>query len=1055
MQMKQAPRVNTTSPSKPNSAPDPGLDLIPPEYQEFRDVFSKESAQELPEHRIYDHRIPIQEGAVPPFGPVYNLSPHELDVLRKYIDDNLKKGYIRHSQSPCGAPILFVKKADGSLRLCVDYRGLNNITTKNRYPLPLIGELLNRLSKAKYFTKFDMRDGYHLLRMALGEEWKTAFRCRYGLFEYQVMPFGLCNAPGTFQHFVNDTFSDYLDDFLAAYLDDLLVFSNTLKEHKRHVRLVLERLQEAGLHIKPEKCQFHVTEVSFLGFLISHEGVRMDPAKVAAIITWPAPRSVHDIQVFLGFANFYRRFIDKYSKITSAITALLKKGVLFCWNSKAQAAFDRLKKAFTTAPILRHFDQTRPAIIETDASDFAEGGILSQRGEDGKLYPCAFFSRKFQDAELNYEIYDKEMMAIVDCMETWRHHLEGSGHRATVYSDHKNLLWFTETKVLNRRQARWAEKLSRFDFVIVFRPGKDQGKPDALSRRPDYSPRKGGDSRKKSQIFLKPSQTDTSRIDPNTERTNASSITLTVNAVAAQAIDTDDDLAQLIKNSLPEDPDVGQHLQNLQNPELQRTPEAKEFLEPFSMQDELVLYNGLVYIPQNDLIKSQIVQSCHDSATAGHPGQAKTLELVSRDYYWPRMRQFVNEFISSCDTCCRNKTPRQQPHGQLHPLPIPPAAWTSVSMDFIVELPESKGHDAVYVCVDRFTKMAHFIPTTTKVTAEETATLYLRHVFKHHGLPLDIVSDRGPQFTSRLMSALLELCDIKGNKSTAFHPQTDGQTERVNQVLEQYLRIFCDYQQDNWSQLLPLGEFAYNNAKHSTTQVSPFFANHGYHPRCTIKVRVPAEEPNSQNPAAEHIVERFKTIHTQLRSDLREAQVKYKKHFDAHVKELPPFKVGDMVWLSRKNISTTRPSRKLDFRRLGPYKIIKCIGESQLAFKLELPPTMRIHPVFHGSLLSPYHPNIIPGRTQPPPPPVEIEGQQEYEVEEVLDSKILRNKLKYLVSWVGYGPEDRTWEPAENLQNSDEEVERFHARYPNRSSPADIRPTRRVQFARFNTVYRI
>src|SRR6202165_392033 len=561
---------------------------------------------------------------------------------------------------------------------------------------------------------------------------------------------------------------------------------------------------------------------------------------------------------------------------------------------------------------------------------------------------------------------------------------------ATVYSDHRNLLWFTETKVLNRGQARWAEKLSRFDFVIVFRPGKDQGKPDALSRRPDYSPRKGRDSEKQGKVFLKPSQVDTSHL---------TNLSLTLNTAAAQTIDTDDDPAQAIKTSLADDPNLALHLESLRNPELPRTPDVQEYLEPFSMQDDLVLYNGLVYVPQNDLVKTKIVKTCHDSVTAGHPGQAKTLELVNRDYHWPRMRQFVNEYVNSCDTCCRNKAPRQQPHSQLHPLPIPAAPCSSVSMDFIVELLMSEGHDAIYVRVDRFTKMAHFIPTTVQVTAEETAHLYLRHVFKHHGLPLDIVSDCGPQFTSRLMSTLLELCNIKGNKSTAFHPQSDGQTERVNQVLEQYLRIFCDYQQDNWLQLLQLAEFAYNNARHSTTQVSPFFANHGYHPRCTIKVRAPTDD--SHNPAADDIVTKFKKIYTQLRSDLAEAQAKYKKHFDAHVKELPPFKVGDMVWLSRKNISTTRPSRKLDYRRLGPYKIIQCLGESQLAFKLDLPPTMRIHPVFHGSFLSPYHANTLPGRSQPPPPPIEIEGQQEYEVDEILDSKILRNKLKYLVSWVG------------------------------------------------------
>jgi hypothetical protein len=1032
------------------------LRYVPPEYHEFADVFSKEEASKLPPHREYDHRIPLQDDASPPFGPLYRLSPAEEEVLRKYIRDNLTKKFIRHSQSPCGAPVLFVKKADGSLRLCVDYRGLNKLTTKNRYPLPLITELLDRLGKARYFTKFDMRDGYYLLRMAAGEEWKTAFRTRMGLFEYQVMPFGLCNAPGTFQHFVNDTFKEFLDDFLVAYLDDLLIYSSTLKEHKRHVRLILERLRAVGLYIKPEKCQFHVEEVAFLGFLISNKGVRMDPAKVDAVLSWPVPRSVHDIQVFLGFANFYRRFIKRFSRIVTPITTLLKKGIRFHWTTAAQKSFDELKEAFTTAPILRHFDPHLPAILEVDSSDYAAGGVLSQRSDEGKLYPCAFYSRKYNPAELNYEIYDKEMLAVVECLETWRHHLEGSGMKITIFSDHKNLLWFTETKVYNRRQARWAEKLSKFDFVIIFRPGKRQGKPDALSRRPDYRPYKegGGAAAQGESIFLKTDQVDTSLLDSAVDV-----VAVKLNTIGAQAITTDDDLAQAIKNALPNDPNIGPYLENLSDPTLPQEDDVKEFLEPFSLRDDLVLRNGLVYIPQNDEIKVQILKSCHDSFTAGHLGQAKTLELVTRDYHWPGMRQFINEYIKSCDTCSRNKTPRQTPHGPLHPLPIPPAPWSSVSMDFIVELPLSNGFDAIYVCVDRFTKMAHFCPTTIQVTAEETARLYLRHVFKHHGLPTDIVSDRGTQFTSRLMSALLDLCDVKSNKSTAFHPQSDGQTERVNQVLEQYLRIFCDYQQDNWYQLLSLAEFAYNNAQHSATQVSPFFANYGYNPRCTIKV-IPSTQEESTSPVAEDLVAKLQRIHTQIRSNLADAQRMYKKHYDSHVKSSPLFKVGDQVWLSRKNISTTRPSRKLDVRRLGPFKIVECIGESKLAYKLDLPATMRIHPVFHESLLTPYHANRIAGRTQTPPPAIEVEGEQEYEVEEILDSKIIRNKLRYLVSWTGYAPNDRTWEPAEHLENSPEITARYHARYPQRPAPSDIprpmmRPTRQVHFARFDTIHPI
>ena len=237
---------------------DPDLSSIPPEYHEFADLFSQKEADMLPPHRSYDHQIPLEPGTTPPFGSIYSMSPTELEVLRKYIEENLKKGFIRHSQSSCGAPILFVKKADGGLRLCVDYRGLNKITSKNRYPLPLIAELLDRISRAKYFTKFDVRDGYHRLRMAEGEEWKTAFRCRYGLYEYMVMPFGLCSAPGTFQHYMNDTFREFLDKFLIVYLDDLLIYSDSLAEHKRHVRMVLERLREAGLCLKPSKCQFHM-----------------------------------------------------------------------------------------------------------------------------------------------------------------------------------------------------------------------------------------------------------------------------------------------------------------------------------------------------------------------------------------------------------------------------------------------------------------------------------------------------------------------------------------------------------------------------------------------------------------------------------------------------------------------------------------------------------------------------------------------------------------------------------------------------------------------------
>ena len=286
--------------------------------------------------------------------------------------------------------------------------------------------------------------------MAEGEEWKTTFRCRYVLFEYTVMPFGLCNAPVTFQHYMNDTFCEFLDKFLIIYLEDMLIYSDTLAEHRAHVCLVPERLRAEGLCLKPSKCQLHVQEVAFLVFLVGPEGVRMDPVKVEAITTWPIPKSMHDILVFLGLANFYRRFIRNFSKLALPMTSLLKKNHRFHWDKEAQSTFNALKTAFATAAILRHFDPTLPLVVEADASDHVQGRIISQWDlETGILHPITFWSRKFNSVELNYEIYDKEMPAIVNTMEHYRHYFEGLGQQTIIFSDYENLLWFTKTKIYN------------------------------------------------------------------------------------------------------------------------------------------------------------------------------------------------------------------------------------------------------------------------------------------------------------------------------------------------------------------------------------------------------------------------------------------------------------------------------------------------------------------------------------------------------------------------------------------------------------------------------
>lgn len=981
---------------------------IPEPYQDLAEVFSKAKADVLPAHSSYDHAIDLEPGCKPPWGPIYNLSEPEQRELRNYLEENLSKGFIQHSQSPSGAPILFVKKKDGSLRLCVDYRGLNNVTKKNRYPLPLITSLLNQLRTATVFTKIDLRGAYNLVRIKAGDEWKTAFRTRYGLFEYLVMPFGLTNAPATFQHLMNNIFRDMLDVCVIIYLDDILVYSSSLSEHVQHVHSVLQRLLQHRLYAKLEKCQFHSPSIEFLGYVVAKSGVYMDPAKIKSIVSWPAPKSAHDIQIFLGFANFYRRFIKNYSQIAMPLTSLLKKDTKFVWSETANTAFQTLKSSFTTAPILAHADPSLPFVLETDASNFAIGAVLSQASPDATLHPVAFFSRKMSPAESNYEIYDKELLAIRMALEEWRHHLEGAQHKVLIYTDHKNLEYFTTTRHLTQRQIRWSQYLSRFNFQIVWRPGVTAGKPDALSRRTDYAPSEegNGDNLHNQQILLKPHH---------------------FKAMASHT--PEPSLHTQIRHSLADDGFAQQIIKQIQDASQTPSLTLNPKLQHFKFKNNLLWYKHCLYVPDDTSIKLLILKNRHDSPAAGHFGQNKTLNLVKRNFWWPGMKDFINTYVSTCDICNRAKVPHHKPHGLLQPLPIPAQCWTSISMDFIVELPASNNFNSILVVVDRLTKMAHFIPCTSSISAPETANLFLSNVFRLHGMPKDIVSDRGPQFVSQFWKHFFKLMQVNINLSSAYHPQSDGQTERVNQVLEQYLRCFINYQQDNWVDLLPLAEFSYNNSVHSSTGQTPFFANYGFHPEFE-----PTPIMDSQVPAAQNRGALLLQARNQLIQHLAEAQQSYKEYADRHRKTHPDLQPGDKVWILKHNIKTKRPSNKLDHRRLGPFKVIKQVNP--VAYELDLPETLKIHPVFHVSLLEPSKPQSIPGRVLPPPPQIELEGQEEYEVTQILDSRFHHGQLQYLVDWKGYGPSDQTWQTKDQVKNCADLVKAFHRKYPDKPKPA-------------------
>lgn len=462
----------------------PDLSKVPQCYHDLKEVFNKTKATSLPPHREYDCAIDLLPGTSPPKGRLYPLSAPEMQAMKEYVDSALKAGLIRPSSSPAGAGFFFVDKKDKSLCPCIDYRGLNDITIKNRYPLPLISSAFELLQGAKVFTKLDLRNAYHLVRIREGDEWKTAFNTPSGHYEYLVMPFGLTNAPAVFQALVNDVLRDMLNIFMFVYLDDILIFSPDEQSHILHVHQVLQRLLDHQLFVKAEKCEFHVPTVSFLGFIVSEGNIQMDPAKVKAVSEWPTPGSRKEVQRFLGFANFYRRFIRNFSSIAAPLHALTSPANRFQWNPQADQAFMTLKERFTSAPILVLPDPHQQFVVEVDASDVGIGAILSQRSkEDNKMHPCAFLSSKLSPAERNYDVGNRELLAIKVALEEWRHWLEGVEQPFLVWTDHKNLQYLRTAKRLNSRQARWSLFFNRFHFTLSYRPGSKNVKPDALSRQ--------------------------------------------------------------------------------------------------------------------------------------------------------------------------------------------------------------------------------------------------------------------------------------------------------------------------------------------------------------------------------------------------------------------------------------------------------------------------------------------------------------------------------------------------------------------------------------------
>ena len=632
-------------------------------------------------------------------------------------------------------------KQNGSLRLCIDYQALNDITIKDRYPLSQIEETLNQIRGAKYFNRLDLRSAYNLIRIKDGDEWKTAFGTGYGLFEFHVMPFGLTNTPATCRPFVNDTLRVLLDVFCVCYLNDIRIYSNNLLDHRKQVKTVLEKLHGGELFVKPEKCEFEANKTTFLGFVISHDGIEMDPGKVSAVNNWEISKTIHDVQCFLGFAKFYRRFIQGYSRICTPLLNLLKTvakdtdpSVVLTnsaelvkkkinkapieWTLHCQEVFDELKACFCSAPILKHFDPALETILETDASDYVVSGILFQRHPDpakpdgrGTLHPVAFMSEKMSPAECNYGIGDKELLVIIAFLEKLHMYLHDVPF--LTYTDHLNLQNFGTMALPNRRQARWEGLLAQYEFYNQFHPGKVNGKADSLTRRSGDLPTEGDKCGCPFQEIL--------------DQTKFSGFSNP--ALCNTAIKHNSD----IQTALAKDELAIEIAKVLDTGEKQLTGKHSRSvpLGGFIAENGLLYGYGLFYVPDNETLNREILHTHHDHPAAGHPGRAAPYELVSRNYWWPGMRKTIATYLVNCDTCARIKPVHHAPFGLLKPMQVRVTHWSSVSMDFITGLPKSvpQQHDAILVIVDRLTKMAYYIPTHELVTSEGTVRLYLDNIF--------------------------------------------------------------------------------------------------------------------------------------------------------------------------------------------------------------------------------------------------------------------------------------------------------------------------------------
>jgi hypothetical protein len=912
----------------------------------------------------HDHKITIQEGAQPPYRYPFRLSTAETAELEKQLKELLNKQHIRVSNSPYGAPALFAKKKDGGLRLCIDYRALNKVTVKDRYPLPVIGTVLDRLRGATVFSKMDCRAGYHQLRVREEDTPKTTFVTHMGAYEWRVLPMGLCNAPATFQRLMNEIVGGF--SFAAVYLDDVIVFSATVEEHTEHVRTVLQALRKHDMRLHPDKCEFGRAEISFLGHLVRKGVIGMEPEKLAAVRNWAMPETKKELQAFIGFTNFYRDFVNDYARVTAPLTDLLAKTTTHAALPKplperAIRAFQELRERMCQAPVLRMVSAERGFIVTTDASDEAIACILQQEFEDGEA-PVAYKSRKLSPAEKNYSARDRELLALVYATKVWRHYLLDA--KFLVRTDHESLVYWQTMDTAGggreRRLHRWTEILADFDFDIVHIKGTTNI-ADGLTRN-----------------------------GAATEELEEDNYEVSVQVQVPGTAEAD----------LREDPYFAPILQAVKDG-IKVSAAHQERARNFSWQGTYLIKEGhdeRRRCVAGEANQQMLVAEYHDTRAGGHQGRHRTAALLSLHFFWPGMLKMVSKAVRTCPTCQRTKA-KTTGKAPLRPIEVPTQPGECITLDF-VELPRSlRDNDYLLVVVDKLTKLVRVAPTTKTVTAEGTAELLMGMLLPVFGrLPATMISDRDPRFTALVWAGLWKRFGTRLKMTTAHRPQADGQSERMIRQVQEYLRGFVNTNGTNWDEpaTLAMLEFSINthpSAATGTTALELHLGRRGVLPTTLM------ESPGDLDTPLEV---RWRAA----RDAIHEAQERMVEQGGGSrtPDEAVLFRSGDEVLLNTRNYPQLRKN-KLDTPFYGPLKVKRVLSPTTV--ELTLPTGWGIHPVINTEALKKF---LRREMTADPPPPIQDElGRDHYLVDRVTGRRTRRGKKEYRIKWQGY--DDETWEP--------------------------------------------